>query len=65
MNLSNLVVSTTGFGGKGSVSQSVNQSVNDEAVCRTAPSTPGLVIIKGNTVTVHFPTNALGAFSKD
>ena len=43
----------------------MNQSVNDEAVCRTAPATPGLLIIKGNTVTVHFPTNALGAFSRD
>ena len=27
------------------MNQSMNESVNDKAVCRTAPATPGLLII--------------------
>ena len=38
-------------GGKGWLDQSINQSVNDEAVYRTAPATPGL-LIKWNII--HF-----------
>ena len=30
-------------GGKGSVAEWINQSINDEAVYRTAPATPGLL----------------------
>ena len=33
------------FGVKGSVTQSVNYLINYKAVCRTAPTTPGLLII--------------------
>ena len=32
------------FGGKGSLNQWMNQSLNDKGVCRTAPATPGLLI---------------------
>ena len=33
------------FGGKGLLTESLNESSNDEAVCRTAPATPGLLNI--------------------
>ena len=29
---------------------SVNELINDEAVCRTAPATPGLLIIQDETI---------------
>ena len=31
-------------GGKGSLTELINQLMSDEAVCRTAPATPGLLI---------------------
>ena len=34
------------FGGKGWVSQLMNEWMNDEGVCRTAPATPGLLNIE-------------------
>ena len=38
------------LGGKGWLNQSINQSINDEGVCRTAPATPGLLIGYGSSV---------------
>ena len=32
-------------GGKGCLNQLINQSISDEAVCKTAPATPGLLIM--------------------
>ena len=32
------------LGGKGSVTDLINQSISDEGVCRRAPATPGLCI---------------------
>ena len=33
------------FGGKGSLTESMNEWINDEGDCRTAPATPGLLMI--------------------
>ena len=38
------------FGGKASVTESMNQSVIDEGVYRTALATPGLLIIRNGTI---------------
>ena len=35
------------------MTQSINQSVNDEADCRTAPATPGLLIMLGELFTIN------------
>ena len=52
LNLSSLVVWTTRFWGKGWLSQSVNESMNCEAFCRTAPATLGLLNMRnaGNAI---------------
>ena len=31
------------YGGKGSLTESINESISDKAVYRTAPATPGLL----------------------
>jgi hypothetical protein len=38
------------FGGKGSLTQSLNLRIKDGCVCRTAPATPALLITQGSAV---------------
>ena len=42
------------FGGKGSLTESINEWINDKGDCRTAPATPGLLVFK--------TTNILGVY---